>query len=210
MSDSSEHKNANAEAKAAKAKAKALRPWFKKKRFIVPIALVLLVGLSRAGAGSGSAEDQSSSNGNNSNSSENGASEEAKVLSIGDSAVDGSFTFVVKGIKCGIKKVGDEYLNKEAQGQFCRVTVTVSNTGDEAQTLFGDNQKLFDSAGREFSADTGAMIYDGKSGDSWINEINPGNSIEGGILFDVPKDADIVKIELHDSAFSSGVEVSLK
>jgi hypothetical protein len=44
-------KLANAEAKAAKAKAKSLRPWFKKKRFIAPLALVVIIGLSTAANG---------------------------------------------------------------------------------------------------------------------------------------------------------------
>ncbi|WP_246777906.1 Ltp family lipoprotein [Rhodoluna limnophila] len=47
MSDqSNDPKIAKADAKAAKARAKALRPWFQKKRFILPIALVLLIGIS--------------------------------------------------------------------------------------------------------------------------------------------------------------------
>jgi hypothetical protein len=49
MPDSSKDKKiAKADAQAAKAKAKAMRPWFQKKRFIVPIALVVLIGISTA------------------------------------------------------------------------------------------------------------------------------------------------------------------
>jgi hypothetical protein len=49
MPDSSSNKkSAKADSAAAKAKAKALRPWFQKKRFIIPIALVALMGISIA------------------------------------------------------------------------------------------------------------------------------------------------------------------
>jgi hypothetical protein len=49
MSNSSQDKKlAKADAKAAAAKAKALRPWFQKKRFIVPIALMVVIGISVA------------------------------------------------------------------------------------------------------------------------------------------------------------------
>jgi hypothetical protein len=49
MSDLSNNKKvAKAEAAAAKAKAKALRPWFQQKRFIIPIAFVVLLGFSVA------------------------------------------------------------------------------------------------------------------------------------------------------------------
>jgi hypothetical protein len=40
-----EYRDAKANAKAAKAYAKAQRPWFKKKRFIIPLALVALMGI---------------------------------------------------------------------------------------------------------------------------------------------------------------------
>lgn len=36
-------REAAAEAKASKARAKAMRPWFKKKRFVLPLALLLIV-----------------------------------------------------------------------------------------------------------------------------------------------------------------------
>ena len=63
-------KEAKAEAKAAKAKAKAMRPWFKKKRFIFPIILVVIIGFSVATRGGGSsnssdAHSDSSSTSNN-------------------------------------------------------------------------------------------------------------------------------------------------
>jgi hypothetical protein len=62
MSDlNNDPKLSNAEAKAAKAKAKALRPWFKKKRFILPIALVLLIGIGNATGGNSSSNTKSSS-----------------------------------------------------------------------------------------------------------------------------------------------------
>ena len=49
MPDSSSNKKSTkADSAAAKAKAKALRPWFQKKRFIIPIALVALMGISIA------------------------------------------------------------------------------------------------------------------------------------------------------------------
>ena len=60
MSDARESlKQAKAEAAAAKAKEKSLRPWFKKKRFIVPIALLVLIGISR-----GAVSPAPSANGN--------------------------------------------------------------------------------------------------------------------------------------------------
>lgn len=49
-----QYRNAKADAKAAKAAAKAMRPWFKKKRFMIPLGVF---GLSVAAGLAGSGED---------------------------------------------------------------------------------------------------------------------------------------------------------
>ena len=96
----------------------------------------------------------------------------------------------------------------EAQGQYCLVSVQVENIGEEAQSFFGSNQYLYDEEGRQFSADDEAAIYLENS-QSLYEEINPGNSVQGTVVFDIPKNATPARIELHDSAFSGGVTVDL-
>lgn len=59
MSD--ERRDARAEAAAAKARAKAMRPWYKKKRFLIPLALVVLVVIGVAAGGGDEAEDVATS-----------------------------------------------------------------------------------------------------------------------------------------------------
>jgi hypothetical protein len=196
-------KLAKAEAKAAKAKAKALRPWFKKKRFIVPIALVVVIALSQAVTGGGSEKGTETEDNSSIETPTN------QRAGLGDAVVDGKFSFTVIDVECGIQSVGSEMFGSEAQGQFCKVSLNIENVGDEPQTMFADNQKIYDVEGREFSPDTSAMIYMEGGSDAWIEEINPGNQLAGELLFDVPEGATLDYIELHDSAFSSGVEVSL-
>lgn len=198
---------------------KAPRPWFKKKRFIVPIALMLLISVSSIANGgyngpvnttepkgteSSQAADELPSKGTESSST----SED--VPGIGNPAVDGKFSFTVTAVKCGISSVGSDFAEQTPQGQFCRVSLTIENVGREPQTMFADNQKLFDSEGREFSPDTSAMIFMDDYEEMWLEEINPGNALKGNLLFDLPKDATPAILELHDSMFSSGVTVSLK
>lgn len=48
------HRDAKAQAKAAKAYAKAQRPWYKKKRVLIPLALLLLIVFAVATSGGGS------------------------------------------------------------------------------------------------------------------------------------------------------------
>ncbi len=68
------------------------------------------------------------------------------------------------------------------------VHVTVTNIGDQAQMFDGSSQKLVDTAGREHFADTSAAIYLGDA-NSFLTDINPGNSVEGTVVFDAPADA---------------------
>jgi len=136
------------------------------------------------------------------------APEEAAAPGIGIAVRDGKFEFTVTSVETGVATVGDEYLNAQAQGQFVLVHMTVTNIGDRAQMFDGSSQKLLDSAGREHSADSSAAIYLGDA-NSFLTDVNPGNSVEGTVVFDVPADAVPTSIELHDSMFSGGAEVSL-
>ncbi|MCO7274845.1 DUF4352 domain-containing protein [Cellulosimicrobium cellulans] len=127
---------------------------------------------------------------------------------VGTAVRDGKFEFTVTSVETGVATVGDEYLNAQAQGQFVLVHMTVTNIGDRAQMFDGSSQKLVDTAGREHSADSSAAIYLGDA-NSFLTDINPGNSVEGTVVFDVPADAVPATITLHDSFLSGGVEVSL-
>ncbi len=130
------------------------------------------------------------------------------TASVGQPVRDGKFEFTVSGVECGITQVGNEYLNTKPQGQFCAVAMTVTNISDKPQFMFTDNQYGWDAQGRKFSADSKAGIY-AQDGDLLFNEINPGNSVTGRVYFDVPADVKLVKVTLHDSLMSGGVEVAL-
>jgi hypothetical protein len=123
-------------------------------------------------------------------------------------ARDGKFEFKVTKLKTGVKKIGDQYVQTKAQGQFVIVSITVKNIGDEARTFDAGSQKAYDQQGREFSADSTAGIYLDDS-NSFLTGINPGNSVKGQVVFDIPKGTQLAQMELHDSAFSGGVKVAV-
>lgn len=209
------------------------RPWFKKKRFVIPAGLAgLAVLVSAVGGGgdvpttpaalktaastSASASPTTAAAPASATPAPAAAKPVAKpaaapdnIPKYGSKVRDGKFEFVVTGMKCGITTVGSEYLDTKAQGEFCRVSMKITNIGDEAQSMFADNQLAFDAKDRKFSADTEASIYDDKS-EVLFEEINPGNTVEGRVYFDVPKGTKLVRMELHDSMFSGGVEVALR
>jgi hypothetical protein len=199
-----------ARAKADKAYAKAMRPWYKKKRFIIPLLLVIIFAVSQATKG-GSTPETTSTGANDtaqvgSSGQGDAGAPAAGAAKIGQKVRDGKFEFVVTKVQQGVKSVGDKYLGQKAQGQYVLIHITVTNIGDESQMLADSSQKVRDAKGREFSADTAAAIYleDNKV---FINEINPGNTVKGTLVYDMPKDTKPTSIELHDSPFSEGVMV---
>ncbi len=133
----------------------------------------------------------------------------AAAVGLNQPVRDGKFEFTVTKVECGIAEVGGEYLNKKAQGQFCMVHVTVKNIGDEARTFTSSNQNAYNAAGQKYEADSAAGIYLEDDSRAFLEDINPGNSVNGIVVFDIPKDAQIAKLELHDSAFSGGVVVNV-
>ncbi|MEU8166956.1 DUF4352 domain-containing protein [Micromonospora sp. NPDC049004] len=177
---------------------------------------LIATGLIALGCGSGAADKAGNSSGDDkasgSTSDGGGAKAEekpAKTAKIGQPARDGKFEFTVKSSKCGVAKIGSDVLGAKAQGQFCLVTVNVKNIGKEAQMFDGSSQKAYAADGTEYSADTGAAIYANKNAETFLNDINPGNQVTGVVAFDIPKNVKLTKLELHDSMFSGGVDVTL-
>ena len=180
------------------------------KKVLIIIGVLVVLGI--IGAVALSDTETTSDNASDSTETNDSSSSEPTTAKLGEAARDGKFEFVVKSVDCGKISVGtNEFLTAKAQGQFCLLNITVKNIGDEPQSLFSDNQYLFNDAGQKYSADGTATIYASPDEtDVWLSEINPGNSIEGVIVFDIPKDQTPTSAELHDSALSNGIKVNLK
>ena len=81
---------------------------------------------------------------------------------------------------------------------------------EEPQTLDASSQYGYDAQGRKLNADSTAGIYaNSAGGGAFLNDINPGNSATAVVVFDIPKDGKLTKLELHDSPFSGGVDVAV-
>lgn len=121
---------------------------------------------------------------------------------------DGKFEFTVTGVQLGVPSVGQDFLTETAQGEYILVTLTVRNIGDQAQGFATSAQKLLDGQGRQFSVDDMATVVLDQN--VAYAQINPGNSIEATVAFDVPVGTVAADIELHDSLFSGGSTVALQ
>lgn len=177
----------------------------------IAIAVVAAVGLVAVLASGSSSGDSSQTSSDASPSSEEAATggEEA-AAGIGAPVRDGKFEFVVKGVECGVKKVGSEFLEEKAQGQFCLVEMTVTNIGDESQLFDAGTQKGTTDTGATVDADGSAALVIPENENSFLEEINPGNTIDVVVVYDIAKDQELTAVVLYDSLFSGGVTVSLK
>lgn len=134
---------------------------------------------------------------------------EGKAAAIGSKVRDGKFEFTITGVRDGGTQVGSSDFGEKAQGQFWLVDITVENIGDESQVFFDSEQKLKDEKGREHSSDSAAAMYLEGNENVWLEEINPGNTVKGSLIYDLPAGSTPTEIELHDSMFSGGVTVDL-
>lgn len=187
----------------------------------VAIAAVAVVAVF-ATMGEGSSSGDSDSGSDESTSQEESDSEDtveeeepseeeaSSEFGIGDPARDGKFEFVVSGVECGVEEVGDEFLNETAQGQFCLVTMSVTNIGDESQFFDAGSQKGLTDTGATVDASGTASLYANEEGGSFLEDINPGNTISDVVVvYDIAPDQSLEAVELHDSMFSDGVIVSV-
>ena len=180
--------------------------WFKRHKVLTVIGALIVIGIIASAAGGGSKTNTTTGGGKSATTNNKPA-----MAKVGEVARDGKFEFTVASLECGRASVGtNEYLTKQAQGQFCLVNVTVKNIGNEAQTFDSSSQYLYDAANAKFSADGTASLYANPQGSTFLNQINPGNSVTGIIVFDLPKDKTPITAELHDSPLSGGVKVSLQ
>jgi hypothetical protein len=188
------------------------KSWFARHKILTAllaiIALIIVFAIAGGGGGDGGGTQTTTQQPAQDRPAENQPAEPAKA-GIGDKVRDGKFEFVVTKVQSGMKVIGREpILQEKPQGQFVLVHVNVSNIGDAAQYLSASDQYLFDGQDKRYSADDTA--WSALENNPLLEQVNPGNSVKGIIVFDVPKTVKPTKIELHDSAFSGGVTVELK
>lgn len=199
------------------------RSWFARHKVLTGLgaAVVLVIAIAIAGGGGGDDEPTAGAPTADAPAADAPAAEEPaaeepaaeqpaepELPGIGATAADGKFSFVVTGVETGVPQVGGQYLTSDAQGQYVLVHLTVTNSGTEPQYLFASSQQATDTQGRTHSVDTTATLYAGET-DVWASQINPGNQISGTLVFDIPADATLETVTLHDSPFSGGVQIRL-
>lgn len=121
----------------------------------------------------------------------------------------GDLQYTVTKVQKGVSKVGDQYLNQTAQGQYVLVNVSVKNTGTSAMTFTSDYTKLYDKNKVEYSSDSTAEIYANSQSQTFLEQVNPGNTVKGILVFDIPKDVQPTTLGVKGGMFGSEKLIAL-
>jgi hypothetical protein len=126
----------------------------------------------------------------------------SKAFKVGDEVQAGNLSFKVNSVKKA-DQVGDDVMNKKADGVFLIVNVTVKNNDKEARTIDTNLFKLV-SGSTSYNASAEADMYANKDNSFFLKQLNPGVSTTGNIVFDIPKDMKGEKLEVESGLGFSG------
>jgi hypothetical protein len=137
--------------------------WFVRHKVMTVVLAIIVIAIIGGAAGGG---DESASTANSADATGGTQSDKAAetkpsatTAKLNEAARDGKFEFTVTAIKCGETTVGNEYLKENAQGQFCRASLSIKNIGDEAQSIDSNSQYLYNAAGQKYTSSSTATIY---------------------------------------------------
>jgi hypothetical protein len=200
--ESASSKGAQAQA-PAESKPRAPNPWFRKKRYFLPLTVVVVAVTILATFGGG----WSSLTGSRSSQQVAAAPSARASGDIGTKVRDGTFEFVVTGVERPGKTVpGKLNTTLKAQGEFVIVRVDVTNIGKAARSADCQCQLLVNDQGEKFTPSP--LILATKDALKFVRRIEPGTTVKDVVvLFDVTAGTKVVNIELHESASTSGAKV---
>lgn len=188
-------REARADAKAAKARAKAMRPWFKKKRFMIPLVLVV-IGVIVAVAGGGDDDDGDGTAGD--------ADEFGELLSVGQTDTTSGFEITLLTVETPFQ-VGEFEPGPDPGNRLIGVELSARNTTDEAQTMSSLlGLEVQDSSGQRFP-----ITLAGMDRPQFGGTVEPGALLRGWAVFEVPEASTGLQLLIKGSVTASGVRYDL-
>lgn len=128
------------------------------------------------------------------------------VAGIGQEVRDGQFMFIVEGVRVTKNLYGEQ---RPGGGEFVVATVRVANSGNVQKPFGISSQKLIDSYGRTYAADTNVARQINHGETSTTIYPGRGSDITMKIPFFLGAGHEPAKLELHDASLSGGVWVEL-
>lgn len=182
------------------------KPFYKRVWFIVLAALVVIGVLANMGGSDNSKETASKSTTTSetttTDSSSKASSEETEAnYSVGQTFTVGDVEYTVNSVSTS-QTVGDEFINKTAQGTYLLLNITVKNNGDDALSVSNDYFTLYKGK-TKYTSDSTASLYASDNTGFFLEEVNPGNALTSNVAFDIPQDV------VSDSSLQLQVQTGL-
>lgn len=193
----SEYREAQAEAAAARARARALRPWYRKKRYLlgVPIALFLvLVGVALLGAFVRSTNGSTSTG---AGARAPGSADAQPMAAVGDVVSVGSLDLTVTSFDPAFDAARYNRVNRASVAVQFRATNARGDEGKEYE-FFLNAFKVVDAAGVTYPR---AICVD-CPGEFATRGLIRGGTLEGTAYFEVPPGATLTEL-IYDPLFSN-------
>ncbi len=200
------YQDPKAAAAAAKAYAKATRPWYQKKRWIIPMVIVGLMVIGSLAGGSdtdgsdaggpekvdtsGAAADTKAVDTKSDNTKSDAkakAGTESNPIKIGQTVKLEGTQYTVKSVRKSAA-VGGEFMQENADGTFVTVTLTIENKKSETKTFSDSAAKFVTSDGKSYSTDSEGTIAVMGTGEEplFLTDMQPDLPTTGKLVFDVP------------------------
>jgi len=134
---------------------------------------------------------------------------EEKVHAIGEKVEVGKLAYIVSNVATTNElKADDEYIEPaKTDGQFVVIDIEAFNNDKKTRTVDSSMFKIKDNQGREFepTVDTEVMMVLGDFADFFLQDINPGISKTGKLVFELPSDATSFSLEVSSGfGFAGG------
>ncbi len=167
---------------------------------VIGVLLIILVAVIAA-LGGGGTETAGEGGGGGSDS---GGSEQPTqpTADIGENLVVGEAEWLVNNA-VQTDQLQSQFGGPAAQGNFIVVDFTFTNNTGEAVTLDPVTMKLVDGQDRRFDADTDSFEYIPEGRDLFLEQVNPGVTQEGQVIFTVAPDAADFQLEVGGAGFLS-------
>lgn len=175
---------------------------------LIAIVAIIVIG---AISGGGKSENSGQQNTGSEQTANSETKEVVQLAKVGETVTDKDLAFTVTSIDKA-SSLGNQYMNKDAQGEFYVVTLKIENVGKETKTVDSSMLQVTDSQDRKFDRSIDGQTAKGLSEgqvDLFLQQVQPGLSVTGTAVFDLPKDVQEPKLLVKGSMFSSGREISL-
>lgn len=128
---------------------------------------------------------------------------------IGTPVTSGDLQFTVTKVVRDQRQVGQDFMAQKAQGRYTLVYVTVRNVGSGSETLLDSDQKVKDADSKTYSPDSMAELAMDNN-NVWLEQINPGNAVDGVLVYDMPVGVRATAIDFSAGLFDSAKTVQLR